>query len=46
MFRASVGYRDADSWGTRVVGGNRGTARKVEAVGARAGNTCVLMGKG
>jgi hypothetical protein len=46
VFRASVGYRDADSWGTWVVVGNGGAAREVEAAGARVGNTCVLMRKG
>jgi hypothetical protein len=45
MFGASVGYRDADSWGTWVVVGNKGAAREVEATGARVGNTHVLMRK-
>jgi hypothetical protein len=46
MFGASVGYRDADSWGTRVVVGNEGAAREVEAAGARVSNARVLMRKG
>ncbi len=46
MFGASVGYHDADSWGTRVVVGNRGAEREVEAAGARVGNSHVLMRKG
>jgi hypothetical protein len=46
MFGAPVGYRDTDSWGTRVVVGNRGAAREVEAAGARVGNTRVLLRKG
>jgi hypothetical protein len=46
MFGASVGYHDADSWGTWFVVGNEGAAREVEAAGARISNTCVLMRKG
>jgi hypothetical protein len=38
-------YRDADSWGTWFVVGNRGATREVEAAGARVGNTHVLMRK-
>ncbi len=45
MFRTSVGYHDADSWGTWVVVGNGGAVREVEANGARVGNTHVLIRK-
>jgi hypothetical protein len=36
VFRASVGYRDADSWGIWVVVGNGGAAREVEAAGRQS----------
>jgi hypothetical protein len=46
LFETSVGYRDAYSLGTWVAVGNGGAAREVEATGARAGNTPVLMRNG